>query len=164
MMLNDLLVFLLIGLLMLVGMLGIVLPVLPDLPLVWVGALIYGLTFGWGKWGPWLFGFITLMGVVGVTSEIWVSGTGARKAGASLWGVLGGLLGGLVGLIFFTPIGAIVGMLAGTYVVEVIRLRDPERALQATLGMGLGYGASFGVKLISGGLMIASWLVWLLVG
>jgi len=39
------------GLLMLTGLLGVVIPVLPDVVLIWAAALGYGLIVGWGSWG-----------------------------------------------------------------------------------------------------------------
>ncbi|HHH83445.1 MAG TPA: DUF456 domain-containing protein, partial [Chloroflexi bacterium] len=45
----------LLGLGMLIGLVGVVIPVLPDIILIWLSALLYGLLVGWGDKGPWLF-------------------------------------------------------------------------------------------------------------
>jgi hypothetical protein len=58
----------------------------------------------------------------------------------------------------------VVGLLLGTFAVEAIRLQDADKAVRAMLGMGLGYGASFAVRLILGLLMVAAWLAWVFVG
>ena len=149
------------GLLMLIGLVAVFVPIVPDLILIWLAALGYGLFVEWGRWGPWLFGGITALGLVGLLTELWVSGAGAKMRGASIWGVLGGLAAGLVGMVFFTPIGGLVGLLLGTFVVEYIRLGDARHALDAMLGMGVGFGASFFVKLVLGVAMVALWILWL---
>lgn len=149
---------------MLVGLLGVFLPVVPDILLIWLAALGYGLLVGWGQSGPWLFAGITLLGLVGVATETWVSGAGARKAGASGWAILVGVLAGLVGFFFFPPLGMIVGLLGGTFAVELLQKRDAGQAARSTLGMGIGFGVSFGVKLLLGLLMVGAWLLWLVLG
>jgi hypothetical protein len=55
----------------------------------------------------------------------------------------------------------LVGILLGTFVLEYAHHQDPEKALRATFGMGLGYGASFLVKFLLGLGMITTWVVWL---
>jgi len=151
------------GMLMLVGLLGTVVPVLPDLPLVWVAALGYGLLVGWGAHGGLLFALISVLGVAGILSELWVSGAGARRGGASFLSTLGGIALGVAGLLVAGPIGLVVGMLAGTFVLEYVRQQDVDLALRATLGIGIGYGFSIVVKFMLGLGMIALWIVWLLV-
>lgn len=159
----ETLVIIAASLLILTGLIGVLIPILPDLLLIWVAALGYGLLVGWGEWGPWLFAAITLMGLAGVLAEVWVSGAGAKVGGASWWSVLLGLAVGLVGLVFFTPIGGLVGLLLGTFLGEILRLKDLRKAIRGLLGMGLGYGASFLVKLFLGLGMTAAWIVWLVV-
>ncbi|MBN1266176.1 MAG: DUF456 domain-containing protein [Anaerolineales bacterium] len=151
------------GLLMLIGVLGVVIPVLPDIVLIWLAALGYGLIVGWGTWGGWIFAGITLMAVIAIASDFWASGVGAKVGGASMRSILIGIVLGLIGLIF-TPIGAVVGFLAGVFISEYVRLQDAEKALRGVLGVSIGYGASFGVKLGLSLFMIAAWLVWVFQG
>ena len=159
---NPSLVTLLVALAMLTGIVGSVIPVLPDVVLIWGAGLVYGLAVGWGTWGPWLFAGMTILGVLALLAEVWMSGAGARAGGASIWGILAGFALGAVGLIFFTPIGGFVGLLLGTFLVEYLRLGDRQLALKAVFGAGLGFGVSFVVKL---GLCLAMgglWVVWAL--
>lgn len=160
----DVLWTILAGALMLAGLVGIFIPFFPDLILIWGAALGYGLLVGWGEWGPWLFGLITLLGALGILAETYVGGAGARVAGASYKAIAAGLVLGFIGLFILPPLGMIIGLLLGTFLVEYWRLRDWRQAGRAMLGMGLGYGASFGVKLVFGALMIGTWLAWVLVG
>jgi uncharacterized protein YqgC (DUF456 family) len=151
---------LLAGFLMLVGIFGVVAPVLPDAPLIWLAALGYGLLVGWGRLGPYLFALITLLGIAAAAAEIGGSSLGAKAGGASIWGVLAGLLMGLIGLIFFSPIGGILGLLLGTFLVEFWRVRDSRLAAQGMLGIGVGFGMAVVVKLGLAVLMVIVWLVW----
>ena len=161
---RETIITVLVGLTMLLGLLGIVIPVLPDLLLIWIGALAYGLLIGWGSIGPWLFALITLIGVIGALAEGWTTGAGARAGGASWQSVLVGLVLGVLGFIVLFPWGFLVGFLVGTFLVELWRHRKLDHAAKAVAGTGLGYGASFVVKFSFGVVMIGVWLVWVVAG
>ena len=161
---SEILITVLLGMTMLVGLAGIILPVLPDVILIWGSSLLYGLLIGWGRYGGWLFAGISVLALVGLVADAWVSGMGARKGGASFWSSLGGVIIGVIGLFVGGPLGLIVGMLLGVFVIEYWTHRDPDRALRATFGMGVGYGASFFVKIFLGLAMIAIWIGWVISG
>ncbi|NIS83436.1 MAG: DUF456 family protein [Anaerolineales bacterium] len=161
---GDILLTIAFGFLMLLGLIGCVVPVLPDLILIWGAALGFGLAVGWGARGPWYFGLISLLGLLGAAAEVWVSGYGARKGGASIWAILTGMALGTMGLLTSGPFGAVIGMLGGIFLVEYLRKRDIERATKAMLGTGLGCGASLGVKLGLGIGMVVVWVLWVLGG
>jgi uncharacterized protein YqgC (DUF456 family) len=158
------LVTVLAAVVMLLGLAGVVLPALPGLTLIWLAALGYGLLAGWGASGPWLFGLITLLGLAGLGSELWVTSAGARAAGASGWSVLAGIVLGLIGLFFFSPIGAVIGLTLGILGGEYLRLKDWRKALSAAGGTLAGCGVSYGVKLLLGIVMIGAWVAWVLIG
>ena len=160
----DIIVSILTALLILVGIIGVLIPVLPDVSLIWGVTLGYGLIVGWGESGPWLFAIISLMGLFGVAADVWASSAGAKLGGASMWSVVVGFLLGIIGLFIFGPLGLFGGMAIGTYLMELIRRRKPMDALRAVLGVGLGYGASFLVKLGLSIGMAVLWLVWVIVG
>jgi len=150
--------------LMVMGLVGIVFPVIPDLILIWASALGYGLIIDWGQHGPVFFAVITVLGLVGLATEVWVSGIGAKKGGASGGAILLGAILAVVGFFTTGPIGAVIAMLLGIYIVEYIRKRDVESASQAMIGAGLGCGASLGIKLLLGLGMVATWVFWVISG
>jgi len=163
MMLTDSAQFLLtlgLGAAMLFGLVGIIAPVLPGLGLLWSAGLAYGLLVGWGTWGPWLFALMSLLTVVGFVADVVMSAAGAKSQGASLWSVAAGLAVGLLGLLFFGLLGAVLGLLLGTFLAEYRRANDSRGALQAMLGMGVGYGLSYAVKMVMGLAIFGLWLIW----
>jgi len=94
---------------MLVGLIGIVLPMIPGTPLIFVAGLVYALlarfqTSGW----PTLL-VLGLLAAVATTADIWASSIGAKMGGASMWSVVVGVILGFVGLLVFSLPGAIVG-------------------------------------------------------
>src|SRR3990172_1353964 len=101
------------ALFMLIGLIGTLLPAVPDLALIWATALGYGLLAGWGNWGPWLFAGISLLCGVGLLSEVLTSSAGARIGGASVWSIVGGVAAGRVLLFAARPLGALIAVAGG---------------------------------------------------
>jgi len=119
---------------------------LPGLWLMLAGAAIYA----WLTHGEYLgvHTLITLLILAGSAeiAEIFLSGAGAKKAGASKWGMLGGLAGGIVGgicLSWLIPvIGTIVGICLGSFAgAFTIEMALGQPLSQSAL---IGYGAAKG--------------------
>ena len=148
--------------LMLIGLLGVILPLVPGIVLVYLAALLYAVIEGFARIGPITLAVLTVLAVVGVTADLWVSSLGAKVGGASVWALLGGLVLGLVGLIFFSLPGAIVGSVAGVIAVELWRVRDWRKVLKAGGGWLIGWLLSTVVQLSIALIMIAIffWQVW----
>jgi uncharacterized protein len=151
------------GLFMLIGLIGTLLPAVPDLVLIWATALGYGLLAGWGDWGPWLFAGISLLCGAGLLSELLTSGAGARMGGASIWSILGGVAAGVILLFAAGPLGGLIALLAGVFLLEWRKGRDSRRAGRAVLGTAVGYIASFFVKFALGFACVGLWVIWVLV-
>ena len=153
-----------VGVAMIAGLVGIFIPLFPDILLIWGAGLAYGLTVGWGSLGPWMFGLMTAFGVIGLLTDLWLTSLGGKIGGASITSILAGIFAGFVGMIFLSPIGGIFVMLGTTFYLEFRRLKDTDRAVKGMLGVALGYGASIGVKLGIAMAMILLWLIWVFRG
>ena len=158
------LITILVGIGMLAGLVGIFVPLMPDILLVWGAGLAYGLVVGWGSFGPWMFALMTILGVIGLLTDLWLTSLGGKIGGASLFSILAGILAGFVGMIFLSPIGGIFVMLGVTFYLEYRRLKDTDLALKGMLGVALGYGASIGVKVGIAVAMILLWIIWVIKG
>jgi len=144
--------------LMFIGLLGVILPLVPGIVLVYLAALLYAVIEGFAKIGPITLAVLTILAVVGVTADLWVSSLRARVGGASVWALLGGLVLGLVGLIFFSLPGAILGSVLGVIAVEMGRVRDWRKVLKSGGGWLIGWLLSAVVQLSLALIMIAIFL------
>jgi uncharacterized protein len=139
-------------LLMAFGTFAAVLPVVPGPALVWFAAMIYAIGTNFQAPGIVILIILTLLMIVGSTTNIWMSALGIKVTGGSVWGILGGLAGMLIGTLLFFPIGALIGVVVGTLGVELIVTGDWRKALRiggATAGgFMLGVVAEFLVALI----------------
>ena len=146
--------------LLVVGLVGCVLPVLPGHVLILLAAVGHRLMLGADGSGLHWWSFLVLA-VLMAGSQVfeWLSGAaGAKWFGGSRWGVLGALLGGLVGM-FFLPLGLLLGPLAGAVAGEMLVARKEARpAMVAGVGSVAGTLAGMVVKVAVGLVMI----VWFL--
>jgi uncharacterized protein YqgC (DUF456 family) len=158
----DIIITVITGIVMLIGLLGVLLPIFPDMIVMIGAALGYGLLVGWGETGVWFFGAIAFLGLAGIAADIWVSGMGGRIGGASYKSILVGIVLGMIGFIFLTPLGGLAILLLATFLMEYVRQGDAEKAIKGMLGIGIGYGASFVVKLLIGLVMMVLWVLWVI--
>ena len=142
--------------LMLLGLIGSFLPVLPGPLTGWLGLLVLHLTKAITI--DWMVLGITLVIAILIwLLDYFIPAMGTKKFGGSKYGVIGTTLGLLVGL-FFVPIpgGFIIGAFVGALIGEMIYdSKDTNRALKAAFGSFLGFLASATLKfLVSFGFLV----------
>lgn len=153
-------VIILTQIVMLVGLIGLIIPVFPGITVIWVGALIYGLLTGFTALGIAIIVLLTLLMIFGTLVDNLLMGAGARKGGAS-WLTIGvALLAGIVGTILFPPVGGLIAAPLAIFALEWIRIRELRGAWYALRGLVGGWGLSFLVRFGVGLVMILLWWLW----
>ena len=152
-------VLVLSSLIMLVGLIGTVLPVIPGTILIFAGALLYALVEGFQAVGWPTVIVLGVLTVVATTADLWASSIGAKLGGASGWSILIGLVAGLAGLVVFSLPGAIIGAVLGVLLTEIARVGDWRLALKAGSGWVFGWLLSTVVQLGIGLIMVVVF-VW----
>jgi uncharacterized protein YqgC (DUF456 family) len=145
---------------MLVGLISLIIPIIPGLIIIWVAALIYGLVIGFDWIGGILFTFITILMLVGNVTDDFMMGAGARKKGASWISIIVATVAAFIGTLVWPPLGGILAALVGIFLVELIRLKEPRKALDSMRGLATGCGWAFVVRFLIGLIMISWWFVW----
>lgn len=131
--------------LLVLGMLGTFLPVLPGLLLSFCGLLIY--KFGTDADLPmlyiWIFGILTTASAV---LNYVIPAKTNKKYGGTKWGSIGSVVGTIVGMFIPIPLGFLIGMFAGVFIGELLHdSKDMDKALKSTKGAFIGfiYGTGF---------------------
>ena len=145
---------------MLVGWVGLIVPVFPGITVIWVLTLLYGVIFGFGAAGGWFFAAITVLAIAGWLSDNFLMGAKAREGGARWLSIAVAMVAGFAASIFFTPLGGILASLLGVFLVEYAYRKDATEALAAMQGMALGLGWAFVARFGIGALMIGLWAIW----
>lgn len=148
----------LIALVMLVGILGIVVPVLPGLLLVWAGALIWAIeqqtTTGWV-----VLGVATVAYAAGLAGQYLVPGRRLRAAGVGSWTLLLALGAGVVGFFLIPVLGGPLGFVGAVYGIERLRVRESGRAWAATKHALRAVMLNIGIELATALAIMTTWLV-----
>lgn len=147
----------LVAAVILVGLAGIVVPILPG------SVLVVGAVLGWavyaGTGAAWVvFAVATTLVVLGQVVKYVVPGRGLRNSGVpGRTIVVGGLLG-IVGFFVVPVAGLVVGFLLGVYLSELRRV-GRQAAWPSTLAAVKAVGLSLLVELIAGLLAAVTWVV-----
>lgn len=131
------LLYVLAALMMLVGTAGVVLPVLPGLPLTFAGMLLAAWVGGFQQVG-WIT--LTVLGVLtalSVVVDLLSTALGAQRVGASGLAIIGSIIGTFAGLLFL-PIGILVGPFAGALIGEMLHGRELGQATKVGLATWMG--------------------------
>lgn len=147
--------------LMVVGLIGVFLPVLPGIPLAWLGLFIYAIGTGFERISiPTVIILFVLMVLI-MLIDFLAPMLGAKKFRGSKYGILGAFIGLIVGIIAFGFWGIIIGPFIGAFGFELIAKRQPKDAFGPAVGTFVGFVAGTLMKaifiLIMSGFFVASW-------
>ena len=125
-------------LLMLVGLAGTLLPLIPGTPLILIGATIHTAVGGFSSDDVRMIVILALLVASAQVGEYVAGAWAARRGGASWQGVVGAVLGGLVGLFTLPVVGVLIGPLVGAILGELLGGRKCREATRAGLGALIG--------------------------
>ena len=128
-------------LLMILGIVGSFLPVLPGPLTSWAGLLVLHFTDGVEM--SLAFLIVTLLVAIFIyVLDYIIPALGTKRFGGSRAGMIGTILGLIIGLLSPIPFGIIIGPFIGAFIGEMINRNDLEKALKAALGSFLGFSAT----------------------
>ena len=149
--------------LMLTGLVGTVVPVLPGTTIILAAAIMHHLALGEAhSIGWWSIAALTALTVLSYVLDFGSAALGAKYFGATRWGAVGGIIGTVVGMFFF-PLGIFIGPLAGVLLGELLGGQRLLPAGKSTWGTFLGTTAGIVGKLTVAAAMIAWFLIAALV-
>lgn len=152
-------------LLILIGVLGTLLPVVPGQILIIVAAGAHW----WAKrpdshlqW--WTFAILIALFLVSQALEYASGAVGSKYFGGSRWGVGGAILGWIVGL-FFAPLGFLLGPLIGAFAFEWLFAKKEvveatKSGVGSAVGTVMGIGIKIGIALAMAGYLVVD-LFWI---
>lgn len=154
---EPLLIKILAATLVLVGLAGTVVPILPGVPLVFAGLLMAAWADQFQHVGAVTLTILGVLTVLSLVADFLASALGAKKLGASPRAVAGATIGALVGILFGLP-GLIFGPFIGAVLGELSANRALVQAGKAGLGTWIGLLLGSVVKLTLSFLMVGIFL------
>lgn len=147
-------------LLILAGLVGIILPAIPGVPLVFAGVFIYTILTKFISISWITIIFLAILTILSLIIDYASGLIGAKKLGATKYGIWGGLVGLLIGLIFspFGLISVVLMPLIGTIAGELIAGKKILHASKIGLGTLIGYLFAISLDLIIAGITIFTFI------
>lgn len=149
---------------LLVGLLGLLIPIFPALVVMWLATLFYALienSLGRMTLAHWaLFALITVLMLFGsVVDNIIIA---KKMRGKSIpWSSIGlAFLAGILASIFLTPLIGMAASPLSLFGAEYLRLHDRKLAFTSAKTYMIAWGWSFIAVFSVGILMVATWLLW----
>ncbi len=157
----DIILVSLAAFLMILGILGSFLPVLPGVPISWAGLLVLYLAPSIPM-NYWFLGITLLVAVLIYALNLIIPAMGTKRYGGSKFGMIGATIGLVVGLFSPVPFGVIIGPFLGAFIGEIINKSNRKSALKAAFGSFIGFLASSFMELIVAFsfLLLFLWKVW----
>lgn len=140
-------------LLLLVGLIGCVIPGIAGPPFSFLALILLSVAKRWEPFSPTFLLIMAALTIAVTVLDYVVPAAGARKFGASKFGIWGAIIGMLIGLIFAPPLGMIIGAFVGAVVGELMVGKQSLDALKAGWGVFVGVMLGILLKLIASGIM-----------
>ena len=140
------------------GLIGCILPVIPGPCISFLSLIILSYA---KNWEPFTSTFLIIMAgftILVTILDYVVPAGGAKKYGASKWGVVGAMTGMLIGIFMFPPWGMIMGAFMGAFAGELLARKEARKALRAGFGVFVGIMVGTGLKLAFSGTILFFYL------
>lgn len=144
------------------GLSGLLLPVVPGAPVLFLGLLLGAWAEDFQYIGPWTLLVLAAMALLTYLVEFAASALGVKKYGGSNRAMAGAALGGIVGLFLGIP-GILLGPFLGAVVGELSLRRRLDEASRAgfgtVVGLAIGLAGKFAIGIAMVGLFILRRLI-----
>ena len=158
---TDVLLWILSVGLMVAGVVGAVMPVMPGAALVLAGTVLGAWIDGFQRVGGWTIGVLVALALLSWVLDYAAGVLGAKKVGASKQALIGAALGTVVGL-FLGFVGVLVMPFVGAAAGEYLARRDHRAAARVGVATGLGLVVAMVAKVVIAFVMIGVFVVALL--
>jgi uncharacterized protein YqgC (DUF456 family) len=149
---------------LIVGLLGLIVPIFPGLTIMWLGTLVYALiensAGNMTGWDWFLFALVTVLMIAGNIADNLIIARKMRDKYIPWSSILFAFAASIIASIFFTPLMGLVAAPVGLFLAEIRRLKDRDAAIDSTRTYMIGWGWAFGLRFLLGILMIGFWMLW----
>lgn len=155
---QSLVLWILSAILTFTGLAGLLLPLVPGAPLLFLGLLLGAWAEGFRYIGLWTLLALAGMAALTYVVEFAASILGVKKYGGSRRAMVGAAVGGIVGIFLGFP-GILLGPFVGAVIGELSLQRSLDEASRAGFGTVVGLAIGVAGKLAIGITMIGIFLL-----
>lgn len=145
--------------LMILGIIGVLVPVLPGIPFMFLIAVIFGFVTKFADLKTIELIILALIAGLSLTIDYTTGLFGARYGGATKQSIILGFIGLILGTIIFPPLGGIIGLFLAILFSELYIKKDKTKAFKAASGGLIGSLAGIILNLILA-LLFITLFIW----
>lgn len=148
----QIIVTVLAGLAYIVGLTGIVVPVLPGTITIAIATLVWAIVIG--GWPAWIvFAIVLVLSAIGMTTSYVLTGRKLHAAEVPMWPIYVGIAAGIVGFFVIPLLGLPIGFVLGLCISEAVRQKDLSKGIGsawiAVKALGVGIMIEFSLAMLS---------------
>jgi len=124
--------------LLLAGIVGCFVPVLPGPPLAYGSIILLQIS----SYKPFTEKFLVIWAIATiliVVADYYIPIWGTKKFGGTKGGVWGATIGLIIGIFVFPPLGLIIGPFLGAFTGEMLNNQDSDKAFRSAIGSFIGF-------------------------
>jgi len=152
----EIILFIFCLLVMLSGLVGIILPFLPGIPIIFGASLLFALVTKFQYLSSDTIIIFAILTGVGLLLDWVATALGVKKFGGSIRGMIGAVLGMFAGLLIpgVNIAGFIIGSFIGAFLFEFLGGKTWRLSLRAGFGSFIGFIAGGVLRFVIGATMI----------
>ncbi|MFW6022460.1 MAG: DUF456 domain-containing protein [Halanaerobiaceae bacterium] len=140
---------------------GVILPVIPDTLLLWIGIFLYKFVLSGDALTSTYWLFLVVVTLIILSSDFMTNSIVLKKYGGSRLAILAAVVGLIVGMVFLGPIGVIVGPFILVYLVVFMQTKDSKKSFRLGFVTIIAFFSSAFLKILLQLIMIL-WFVILI--
>lgn len=157
----EILGWVLVVLLFIIGMAGTIYPILPGVLAIYAAFFVYGFLISFKDFDIYFWIIQTLILAVLFVADYAVSAWGVKRFGGTKASIIGSTIGIIIGPFVIPAFGLIIGPFAGAVIGEMVTGVSLQKSLKVGFGSLVGLFTSVVVKIILQLLMIILFILWL---
>jgi uncharacterized protein len=157
---DDTLLAIIVLVMILAGIVGTILPIIPGLLLAWAGPLVYGIDHGMSTVGWIALVICTILLVVGTYLGFRIPQKDAASEGLTIPDQLLALVLAIIGAFVIPVVGLAIGFVLGVYLMRLRATGTTAAAMASTKVILVSMLKASAVQAICGVGMLATWVAW----
>jgi uncharacterized protein YqgC (DUF456 family) len=147
---------------MVVGVLGVIIPMVPGLVLCWAAVAVWAIFGDVDSAGRWVvLAVATMVAALGIVVKYAWPGRNLKRSGVPNLSLLAGGALGLVGFFVIPVVGLVIGFVLGVFLAERLRLGDFGKAWPSTKHALKAAGLAMMIELATALAIAAIWVAGL---
>lgn len=158
----EIIIWIIIGSLFIASYIGIFIPIVPSVLIIWLGFLLYQFTIAVKGLPPSFWVMMSILTIALFLADFYANKYFVGKFGGSKWSEWGAIIGVVIGIFVYPPLGMLVIPFIIVLSIELIRKQPLRLASLAAVGALAGFLSGILAKIMMHSVMIIIFFIYLI--